>query len=69
MGLKEILAGPVARIIVRYLAGALVSLGVLPESVGAQIGVDRDIALIVGAGLVAIVEWLYIRAKKNGGAT
>ena len=64
----QILAAPATRIAVRYLAGALVG------QAGADVVLaDPDLmtlaTALVGAVLGVVVEWLYRRAKRTGGAT
>lgn len=59
----------IARILARYLSSALVTAGFLAPDFAAQIGADPDIIMLVGAGLAAVAEWAYARAKKNGGPT
>lgn len=64
----QILAGPVARIMLRYLAGTLVG-----QSVVDVVLADPDLmtlaTALVGAVLGVVIEWLYRRAKRTGGAT
>ena len=60
---------PIARIVLRYLAGALVAYGLISEDVAQQIALDSDLAIVVGAAIGAIVEAVYTYAKRNGGAT
>lgn len=59
----------VARIALRYAAGALVAAGYLDENLGAQIGADPDILIIVGGMLAVSVEIAYAFAKRRGWAT
>ena len=59
----------VARIALRYAAGALVAAGYLDENLGAQIGADPDILIIVGGVLGVSVEIAYAFAKRRGWAT
>lgn len=59
----------VARIALRYAAGALVAAGYLDENLGAQIGADPDILIIVGGALGVSVELAYAFAKRRGWAT
>lgn len=61
--------GPIARIILRYVAGALVAYGVISEDIGAQIAADPDLLLVVGAGLGLAVEVAYMIARRVGAAT
>lgn len=62
----------VARIILRYVAGALVIKGLLPEETGTQIATDSDILNIVevvlGLGIGAVTEAWYFLARKFGWA-
>lgn len=59
----------IVRIVLRYASGALVAYGVIPQEAGAELAVDPDIALIVGAALGAVVEGFYAVAKMRGGKT
>jgi hypothetical protein len=59
----------IARIILRYLSGALVAYGVIPHEVGADLAMDPEIALVLGSVLGALVEGAYALAKCKGGAT
>lgn len=61
--------GPISRILLRYLAAALVTYGVIPHEVGAQIAVDPDLVAIVGVGIGALVEVGYALAKARGWKT
>lgn len=59
------------RIITRYIAGALVMLGLLPESAGMLIGNPEFQSLIlagVGAVMAAATEMVYAQARKDGKA-
>lgn len=58
---------PFARIIARYISGALVTYGMLTAPDAAQL--NPDIALIVGAVLGAGVEVAYTYAKRVGWTT
>ena len=59
----------IVRILARYLAGALVSYGVIPHEVGADLAVDPDVALAIGFALTAFTEGAYALAKRLGWAT
>ena len=61
--------GPIARIILRYVAAALVTYGLVPLEVGAQIAVDPDLIAVLGLALGAMVEVGYALARKRGWAT
>lgn len=57
------------RILARYLSGALVAYGLLPHEVGAELAMDPDVALVLGAGIGALTEAVYAVAKRKGWAT
>lgn len=59
----------IARILLRYAAGALVAAGYLDADLGNQIGADPDILMIVGAALGVAVELAFAFAKRRGWAT
>lgn len=59
----------ILRIAMRYLSGALVSYGVIPHDVGAELAMDPDVALVLGAIIGAATEAGYAFAKKRGWAT
>jgi preprotein translocase subunit Sec61beta len=59
----------IARIALRYLSGALVAYGVIPHETGAELAMDPDLALVVGAALGAVVEAFYAAVKAKGGKT
>ena len=61
------MSGPLARIIARCIAGALVAYGVVSTPEAAQL--NPDIVLIVGAVLGAGVEMAYTLARRMGWAT
>jgi len=61
--------GPISRIILRYLAAALVTYGIVPVDVGAQIAMDPDLIALLGLTLAALVELIYKLAKRRGWAT
>lgn len=60
---------PIARILIRYVVGALVAYGVIGEETGEYLAIDPDLALMVAGALAAIVEGAYALAKRRGGAT
>lgn len=61
--------GLATRIILRYIAGYLVLYGLVPQEIADMISNDPDIAIAVGAVLVAAVEIFYALAKKFGWQT
>jgi hypothetical protein len=60
------ISGAVARILLRYAAGALVAWGLLGDDAGFQIANDPDLALLAGMGIAAATEALYAVAKRMG---
>ena len=60
----------VARIVLRYVAGALVIKGLIPEDTGTQIAADADLLGILetglGLGIGALTEGWYYLARKFG---
>ncbi|SLN74711.1 hypothetical protein ROJ8625_04084 [Roseivivax jejudonensis] len=60
---------PLARIAMRYFAGALVAYGVVSPETGQAIAVDPDYLAIAGALIGAVTEAVYSVAKKNGWTT
>jgi hypothetical protein len=58
-----------ARIIARYVSGALVAYGIIPQDLGAEMAMDPDLALFFGAALAAITEGVYAFAKRRGWTT
>ena len=59
--------GPIARILARWIASALVTYGMIAPEYGAAL--DHDIALILGAVIGAATEAAYAIAKRKGWAT
>lgn len=63
---------PLARIIVRYGAGALVARGLLSADSGGQLAVDPDVISYVdlglGLALAGVTEFYYWLARKFGWA-
>jgi len=59
----------VVRIIARYLSGALVSYGIIPHEAAAELAMDPDVALVLGALVGGITEIAYAYAKKWGWTT
>lgn len=58
---------PLARIIARYLAGALVAYGLIAPQDAAAL--HPDLVAFVGAALGALVEGVYAVARRKGWAT
>lgn len=61
--------GPIARILLRYISGALVTYGIFSAETGTQIAADPDLVLLIGAGIGGITEIGYVIAKRMGWAT
>lgn len=59
----------VARILMRYLAAALMTAGLLAPEIADQIGADPDIVLLVGTAIAALAEWAYLHARRKGRPT
>ena len=57
-----------ARIIARSASGALVAYGVIPHVAGAEMAMDPDLALMIGAGIGALAEGFYALSVKFGWA-
>lgn len=58
-----------ARIALRYLAGYLVLKAIIPQDVADMIASDPDLATALGGILIAVVEGVYVLAKKMGWRT
>lgn len=63
------MSGVVARIILRYVSGALVSYGFISMMTGETLAADPDVALVLGVAIAGGVEWLYRLALKYGWRT
>lgn len=61
--------GPVSRILLRYVAAALVAHGWLTPDDASMLAMDPDLQMMVGAGIGAAVEAWFALAKKYGWAT
>lgn len=55
---------PMARIVLRYIIGAIVGM-----DAGSTLAGDPDLVTIVALGIGAVVEVLYAFAKRRGWAT
>jgi len=55
-----------ARVLARYLAGALVLAGLLPQALADQIAIDPDIALLLGVSLGLLAEGFHALARRQG---
>jgi len=58
----------IARIVARYLAGALVAFGALAAGSEAQIAADPEVLMILGGVIGAVTEGFYALARKQGWA-
>lgn len=63
------MTGPIARIILRYLAAALVTYGLIPREIGAEIARDPDLILVIGSLIGVATEASYVLAKRRGWTT
>lgn len=67
------MANPIARIILRYLSGFLVSYGLLSPDMGSEFAVDPDLinVLVIALGAIAgaATEFYYWLAKRYGWPT
>lgn len=61
------------RILLRYIAGALILKGLLPADLGNELANDPEVIsaleLVIGAGIAAVVEGWYWLAKRMGWKT
>lgn len=60
---------PFARIILRYAVGAAVMYGLIGAETGEYLAVDPDLTLMVSGAIAAVVEGVYVYAKRKGWAT
>ncbi len=58
----------ISRIILRYVSGALVAYGFIPHDAGADLAMDPDLAVLIGAGLGMLTEGFYALARRFGWA-
>lgn len=59
----------IARILARWIAGALIGYGLVGAETGAQLAVDPDVALLLAGIVGAVTEGAYVLAKRKGWAT
>jgi threonine/homoserine efflux transporter RhtA len=59
----------VARIVARYVAGALVAAGWFMPEVGEQIAMDPDVLMFLGIAITGMVEGFYYAARRLGWST
>jgi len=57
---------PLVRICLRYLIGAVIAGS---QVIGDDLAADPDLVSVLALAIGAIVEFVYYRAKKHGGAT
>ncbi|MBD9455945.1 hypothetical protein IB244_31230 [Rhizobium sp. RHZ02] len=58
----------IARIALRYLAGALIAKGYLDAGTGDTLASDPDLLMLVGLGIGALTELAYVVAHRMGWA-
>lgn len=67
------MSGPIARILLRYIAGALVAKGILDPDSAALLNTDPDLIELVTAAVGVLMglatEYAYRLAKRLGWAT
>lgn len=67
------LAAPLARVLLRYLSGALVTWGfAAPEDAALVLAdpeVERLAVLVIGGAIAAVTEAAYAVARRTGGPT
>lgn len=56
----------IARIIARYLSGAMVTYGLISADVGNEVATDPDVILALGAAIGILTEAVYAVALKKG---
>lgn len=59
----------IARIILRYISGALVAYGVIDPGLADRIAIDPDLAILLGGAIAAATEAAYAWVKVKGGET
>lgn len=59
----------IARIILRYLAGALLAYGLIDPGLADRIAIDPDLAELLGLAIGVVTEAGYAFAKSRGGTT
>jgi hypothetical protein len=59
--MNKSLFGPIARIVLRYGVGA-----VLGFKVGQELAADPDVVMVVALGVGALIEAVYIAARRAG---
>jgi len=61
--------GPIVRIVLRYIAGGLVTMGLVSPETAEVPQQDPDLLWMLGAAVGVITEGFYSWAKKKGWAT
>jgi hypothetical protein len=56
----------ITRIILRYVAGALIAKGFLDAGTGDTLASDPDVLMLVGLGIGVLTELAYTVARKMG---
>lgn len=67
--MKTDMTGPIARILLRYGAGALAVQGLITERTAETLMADPDVQVVAALVVGLLVEALYLRARKTGGPT
>lgn len=67
--MSTLLSGEVARILLRYGVGALVTYGYLKLELGTQIAADENLinllSIAIGAVTSSIVEWWWLKVRPS----
>lgn len=66
---KPVSGAPIVRIIMRYIAGALVAVGAVSQETADVLMVDPDLMWMLGLAVGVVTETFYSWAKKRGWAT
>ncbi|MGY5791899.1 hypothetical protein ACXHXM_16810 len=56
----------IARIALRYIAGALIAKGFLDAGTGNTLATDPDVLMLAGLGIGALTELAYVIAHRMG---
>ena len=62
----EEMTSVIARILLRYAAGALVAKGLVDSDLGRTLSTDVDLQMVAGVGLGLVSEFWYKAARKFG---
>jgi len=63
------MTGPIARIMLRYGSGAMLSIGLIDPDMAEQISGDSDLVVVLSLCVGVVIELAYTRAKLKGQPT